>query len=194
MKSAVFLDRDGVINELIFNFSTGEYEPPHRPADLHVFPSVYNSLLDLKREGFELFLVSNQPDYAKGKTSLENLYAVHSRLDHVFTTEGIIFRHYYYCYHHPNGVIPEYSFSCECRKPNPYFLMEAARDFGLDLRNSWMIGDRDSDIECGRNAGVNTISIQYIHSTPARGKVKPDFTAANLKEAVKIILNEKKIF
>ena len=192
MIKSVFLDRDGVINELILNPASGEFEPPHSPDDLIIFPEVIESLRTLQNAGFELFLVSNQPDYAKGKTTLENIHAVHNRLNQIFLLEGIRFQKFYYCYHHPSGIIPDYSFSCECRKPKPYFIHRAAKEYGVDITQSWMIGDRDSDIECGRAAGTRTIVIEYNHSSENRGKICPDFTATNLKVAVEIIINGKR--
>lgn len=190
MKKAVFLDRDGVLNELVLNPLTEEYEPPHSPDDLIIFPDVFESLRILQDAGFELFLISNQPDYAKGKTTLENIYAVHSRFDRILTLKGIHFREYYYCYHHPNGIVPEYSFACECRKPKPYFLLKAAKDYGIDLENSWMIGDRDSDIECGNAAGTRTILVEEPHSSESRGSSNPDFIAENLKDIVETIFHK----
>jgi len=188
MKSAVFLDRDGVVNELVLNPATGEYEPPHSPNDLILFPDVIESLRILQDAGLELFLVSNQPDYAKGKTSLETIQAVHTRLDQILKANGIHFREYYYCFHHPNGIVPGYSFACECRKPKSYFLMKAASDHDIDLENSWMVGDRDSDIECGKSAGTRTIMIDEPHSSGSRGSSNPENVAANLQEATRIIL------
>jgi len=191
MKKAVFLDRDGVLNELVLNPVTGEYEPPHIPEDLVLYPYVFESLRSLLDAGFILFLISNQPDYAKGKTTLESLKAVHAKLDDIFKSAGIRFTEYYYCYHHPNGIVPEYSFPCDCRKPKPYFLQKAVRDHDVDLKNSWMIGDRDSDIECGKSAKTHTIIIEEPHSSGSRGSSIPDFTSANLKDAVKIILDNQ---
>jgi len=188
MKKAVFLDRDGVLNELVLNPATGEYEPPHFPKDLVLYPGVLESLQLLDKSGFELFLVSNQPDFAKGKTTLENIQAVHEKLDGILKSAGLIFSEYYYCYHHPRGIVPEYSFDCACRKPKPHIIIKAAQDYGIDLKNSWMIGDRDSDIECGKSAGVKTILIENIHSLSYRGSSSPDFSAANLKIAVQIIV------
>ena len=190
MKNAIFLDRDGVLNELVLNPTTLEYEPPHSPDDLILFPDGIASLRILQDAKFELFLVSNQPDYAKGKTTLENIHDVHSRFDHFLTSRGIYFREYYYCYHHPNGIVPEYSFVCECRKPKPYFLLKAARDYGVDLENSWMIGDRDSDIECGKAAGTRTILVEGLQSSGSQGSCTPDFTIKSIKEMIKIILKE----
>ena len=91
MKKTVFLDRDGVLNEVVFNPVTGEYEPPHTSDDLVLFPNVIDSLRILKEAGFVLFLISNQPDYAKGKTTLENIHAVHERLDRILKSERIRF-------------------------------------------------------------------------------------------------------
>jgi D-glycero-D-manno-heptose 1,7-bisphosphate phosphatase len=189
MKKAVFLDRDGVINKLVLNPATGEFEPPHCPDDLELFPYVIECLQILMKKDFLLFLISNQPDFAKGKTSLENLNAVHEKLDDILKSSEIRFLEYYYCYHHPNGIVPEYSMVCECRKPKPHFLKKAARDHRIDLKKSWMIGDRDSDIECGKSAGVFTILINEMHSSGFRGCSNPDFETANLKEAVTIILD-----
>jgi D-glycero-D-manno-heptose 1,7-bisphosphate phosphatase len=189
MKKAVFLDRDGVLNELVLTPATGEYEPPHSPDDLVLFPDVLESLRILKEGGFVLFLISNQPDYAKGKTTLENIQAVHKRLDSILKSAGIRFEEYFYCHHHPQGIVPEYSFACKCRKPKPYFLFIAARDYGIDLEHSWMIGDRDTDIECGKAVGTRTILIEERHSSGSRGSSNPDFKTANLKDAVTIILH-----
>jgi len=189
MKRAVFLDRDGVLNELVLNPHTGDYEPPRSPGDLVLVPGAPGSLRRLLETGFELFLVSNQPDYAKGKTSLENLRAVHAELDRVLRRENICFREYYYCHHHPDGIVPAYSYPCECRKPGPFFLKKAAREYDLDLGGSWMVGDRDSDIACGKAAGTRTILIEEPHSAKSRGTNNPDFKTANLKDAVTIILH-----
>jgi len=191
MKRAVFLDRDGVINELVLNSENNDYEPPHIPEDVILFPYTIEVLQILQEAQFELFLISNQPDYAKGKTTLENLQKVHAKLDRILRSEGIRFREYYYCYHHPQGKVPEYSFECECRKPKPFFILKAAKHYSLDLSKSWMVGDRDSDIECGKAAGTKTIMIENPHSLKYRKSSQPDFTAANLKDALQIILHKK---
>lgn len=189
MKKAIFLDRDGVLNNIVLNPLTGEYEPPHTPEELVLSPNVIESLRTLEDAGFELFLVSNQPDYAKGKQTLESIHAVHTRFDYFVTSNGIHFREYYYCYHHPEGIIPGYTFDCVCRKPKPHFLLKAARDYHINLEKSWMIGDRDTDIECGKAAGTRTVLIENPHSSRFQGSSHPDDRAANLKDAVTIILH-----
>jgi D-glycero-D-manno-heptose 1,7-bisphosphate phosphatase len=189
MKKAVFLDRDGVLNELILNTDTNEYEPPHRIEEVIIFPYAAQCLRDLLSAGYDLFLVSNQPDYAKGKVTLKSLREVHERFMSILTSENITFRGVYYCFHHPNGIIKEYSFVCECRKPNPYFLLKAQKEYSIDLGMSWMIGDRDADIVCGQSAGVKTILINEPKSANNRGDSFPDFIVNDLFEATKLILN-----
>ncbi len=190
MKPAIFLDRDGVINNLVFNGVTGEYEPPHNSDDLLLCTHAIESLQLLQDSGFELFLVSNQPDFAKGKTTLENLHAVHSYLDCLLKSNNIFFSEYYYCYHHPNGIVPEYSVDCICRKPKPYFLQCAAKQYDIDLLQSWMVGDRDTDVKCGNAAGTQTILIEEPLSSKYRGSSLPDYSAASLAGAINIIVHD----
>ncbi len=192
MKGAVFLDRDGVLTRLAFNPVSGEHEPPHRAGDLKLFPHAIECLEKMKAAGYELFLVSNQPDYAKGKATLDALKQVHQKFEQGLASHGIRFRQCYYCYHHPNGVVPEYSSECECRKPKPSFLFQARKEYGVALERSWMVGDRDTDVECGKAAGAKTILI----GTPVTGvKSRPDYRAKDLAEATRIILelDEKEV-
>ncbi len=190
MRRAVFLDRDGVINELVLNPDTSEYEPPHRPEDVRLYPYAAECLRELQSAGYDLFLVSNQPDYAKGKVALDALMKIHEKFLSIFTAEEITFRDFYYCYHHPDGIVKEYSFECECRKPKPYFLLKAAKDYSIHLATSWMIGDRDMDIFCGQAAGVRTILVNEPKSAASRGNSSPDFIVNNLSEATKLIINQ----
>jgi D-glycero-D-manno-heptose 1,7-bisphosphate phosphatase len=191
MNRAIFLDRDGVINKLVFNHLTKEYESPHYVEDLELYQWTLEALQKLQEKGFLLFLVSNQPSFAKGKTSLENIKAIHNRFHIYVTDNGIKFTEYYYCYHHPQGIIPEFTCKCECRKPSPYFLLKAKKEFHLNMENSWFIGDRDTDIFCGQSAGVKTILIEEEHSSNNRGNSNPNFSVGNLKEAVEMIINKK---
>lgn len=187
MSAGVFLDRDGVINELVYNSVTGEFEPPHDPYDLHVIPGVIEALKRLSREKYYLFLISNQPDYAKGKTTLVSLKAVHSALHDIFTANDVEFKEYYYCYHHPDGVEPKYTKRCLCRKPSPYFVQKAVKKYSIDLKRSWLIGDRDSDIKMAQECRVKSVMVKYGHSAEYRGNSSPDYQASNLHEAVNII-------
>ena len=189
MSRAVFIDRDGVLNPLVYNVRTGEYESPHHPHEFSIYPYIERPLRELLQDGYLLFLISNQPSYAKGKTTLEDIQGIHALLDQYLRDHQIFFRDYFYCYHHPDGVIPGYSGPCPCRKPKPHFLLQAMTAYGLNPNECWMIGDQDSDVFCGQNAGVKTIQIVNPHSAAKSGKAQPDFEAANLAAAVGLLLN-----
>lgn len=190
MANAVFMDRDGVLIELVLNPATEEYEPPHSTEEIKFYPYVFECLERIQDAGYDLFLVSNQPDYAKGKTTLEALEKVHKKFNQLLKSHGIYFKEYYYCYHHPWGVIPEYSYECVCRKPKPFFLFKAQEDYNVEPGNSWMIGDRDTDIECGKAGGTKTILIEEPLSMDKRGKSMPDYRVKDLREAVEIIIKK----
>ena len=172
-KKAVFFDRDGVLNRLILNPATGAFEAPQRLEDLKVTENLPGLLKPLQDAGYALFVVSNQPDAAKGKASLDSLKAIHAELDRHLKAGGILFTEYYYCYHHPQGIVPELSGRCQCRKPSPYFIKKALADYQLDAAASWMLGDLDTDMACGKAAGVKTLLIG---------------AAQNLRDAIEVIL------
>ena len=109
-------------------------------------PNALVALRALRKAGFLLFLVSNQPNYAKAKASLETLESIHHRLLDLLDQQRIDFAAFYYCLHHPQGVVPSHAGPCRCRKPSPFFLLQARDQFGLDMERSWMVGDRASDI------------------------------------------------
>jgi len=185
---AVFLDRDGVINRNILNPATGVFESPLAAADFVFIPGVFDAMRALRSAGFLLFLVSNQPNFAKGKSTLEQLSAIHQKLIAGLTAAGIEFGGFYYCLHHPGGVVRGYSRHCECRKPSPHFLLTAGSQFDLDLRRSWMVGDRQTDVDCGRAAGTRTI---LIHSAPdAVSSARSGIAAPDLHTASHLILAE----
>jgi D-glycero-D-manno-heptose 1,7-bisphosphate phosphatase len=181
-RRAVFLDRDGVINRNVFNPATDEYEAPLVVEDFALLPAVPSALQGLRDAGFLLFLVSNQPNYAKGKATLVELLAISAALRRELIAMRVEFAAFYYCLHHPDGTIEGYSGPCVCRKPSPYFLLKAAREFHLDLQQSWMIGDRATDIHCGRAAGVQTILID-AEGTDRKREVEPDRIARDLAAA-----------
>jgi D-glycero-D-manno-heptose 1,7-bisphosphate phosphatase len=188
MQRAVFLDRDGVLNPLVYNLATGEYESPHDPGEFSIYPRTARSLQRLVAAGFLLFLVSNQPSYAKGKTSLENIQAIQELLAEYLQENLVNFTDFFYCVHHPAGIVPGFSGPCQCRKPSPFFLKRAAAEHSLDLHQCWLIGDQDTDVLCGQAAGVRTIQILNPHSSAKRGGSIPDHQVDNLAEAVDVLL------
>lgn len=188
MTNGVFLDRDGVINELVISPITGKGTSPKKIEDLRIFPYAVESLLALQKAGYELFIVSNQPDFARGKCKLDEIQIVNDGFDEILSKSGVKIKKFYYCLHHPNGIVPEYSIACNCRKPKPGSLLDAAKSFNINLVNSWMIGDQDTDIECGKAAKTKTIQVRYPLSTEWQGQSNPDYNVKTLKEAADIIL------
>lgn len=179
VKRAVFLDRDGVLNRNVWNPATGKYESPLRPEQFEMLPLAVPALKLLRDAGHLLFLVSNQPNCAKGKAGMDALDAIHRRLEDALRDGSVQFAAFYYCFHHP-----DFTGECVCRKPSPYFLFKARDLFGVDLTASWMVGDRASDVECGRAAGVRTVRIVQMPVSESRA----DYDAADLWSAARLIL------
>jgi D-glycero-D-manno-heptose 1,7-bisphosphate phosphatase len=186
---AIFLDRDGVLNYNVLNPLTSELEAPLTPEDFRLIPGVLESLGILRDSGFLLFLVSNQPNYAKGKVTLDALEGIHNRLESALDEAGIAFKGFNYCLHHPQAVVPSLLGPCQCRKPSPHFLLKAQNEHAIDLSESWMIGDRVTDVQCGKAAGVRTIRIvdEGAQAVEA-GESAADFTVTSLASAVRILL------
>lgn len=184
MNRAVFLDRDGVVNELVFYPSHGEWESPRNVRDLRMRDGAPDALRDIVRAGWLLFLITNQPSYAKGKCPLEDLQEVHARVLEELQNAGVRITDSFVCYHHPQSKLAGFG-ACQCRKPSPWFIREAAKKYEIDLPRSWMAGDQDTDIVTGINAGCRTALLNYEHSSPKRGAAKPDLICADLAEFVR---------
>jgi D-glycero-D-manno-heptose 1,7-bisphosphate phosphatase len=182
---AVFLDRDGVIVELVPDPDSGRHESPYRPEDVQLAAGSIEGLLALREAGYRLVAASNQPAAAKGTATLEELQQVHARAVELLRDGGIELDGWRYCFHHPDGVVPGLAAGCDCRKPGPGLLLEAARDLDLELTESWMIGDAATDMEAGQRAGCRTVLVENPrsgHRRPADG-CAPDLRARSLAEA-----------
>jgi len=145
MKPAVFLDRDGVINELVHR--DGGYFSPRELEDFHVFPFVKDSVRQLKKAGFLVIVVTNQPDISRGFLGASVLDAMHEHLMNHYEIDAI-----YVCPHDDLDF-------CNCRKPQPGMIHQASNDWNLNLKQSWMVGDRDTDIAAGEAAGLTSLRI-----------------------------------
>lgn len=193
IRPAIFLDRDGVVNETVFNPATGQMESPLTANDFRLIDGVLPALRSLQRAGYALILVSNQPNFALGKSSYETHRGIQHKFVTILTAAGVHFTRFCYCLHHPGGITPGYVGVCGCRKPLPGLLLQAREDFALTLADSWMIGDQLTDTQCGRAAGVRTIRISpdSLVAGSALQAIDPcaDYFARNVTEAAEIILN-----
>jgi D-glycero-D-manno-heptose 1,7-bisphosphate phosphatase len=139
--------------------------------------------------GFALVGASNQPAAAKGKIALEELLEVQDRVLDLLAAEGVRFDNFRVCLHHPEAVAADLRGPCDCRKPAPGMLLDAARELDLDLPSSWMIGDTDTDVAAGRAAGCRTALIENSASAHKRhGDAAADLTIADLTAAVAAIV------
>jgi histidinol-phosphate phosphatase family protein len=185
VRTAVFLDRDGVLNELVPDPVSGLAESPLRVQDVRLIPGAAAAARRLTCAGRTLVCVSNQPAAAKGEISLEQLLSVHERVIELLADEGVALEATRLCLHHPHGVVPALSKVCTCRKPAPGMLLDVAGALGLDLASSWMVGDTDADIAAGRAAGCRTLLIGHPGSVHKRlHAVSPDLAAVDLAEGV----------
>ena len=174
-KRAVFLDRDGVINRSVIR--DGKPYPPSSVAELEVLPGVPDALKKLKDGGFSLICVTNQPDVARGTQKKETVEAIHELLMESLCIDEILV-----CYHDDGD-------KCRCRKPLPGMFLDAEGRLGIDLKKSFMVGDRWRDIEAGQNAGCRTILIEYDYNEKGPSR-PPDMKVDSLDGAAEWILQQ----
>jgi len=175
---AVFLDRDGVINRALERDS--KPYPPRSLAEFEILREVPAACKKLKRAGYLLVVATNQPDVGRGTLTKEMVETIHAEMCRRLPIDRVDV-----CYHPGQGQS-----HCACRKPKPGMLLRAAHELGIDLRRSWMVGDRWRDVDCGQAAGCRTIFIDRGYAEELRQK--PDFSAGSLGEAADIILRESK--
>ena len=192
---AVFLDRDGVINELIYYEEHGIVDSPFTPEQMKVFPWVPEAIKKIKELGYKVVLVSNQPGIAKGHFSWETFQKIRQKMALCIGDDCAKLDAEYYCFHHPEAKVEELRVDCDCRKPKPGLILKAAAEHALDLANSWMIGDGIVDIKAGNAAGLRTILISKMKCDMCQimraNGARPHFVAENLLKAVEIIEKEK---
>ena len=170
---AVFWDRDGTLNILV------DGEPPRHASDISVFPNAIELMKKYNEDGYMNFVITNQPDYALGKVSCidDILYINEKILDHF---EGLV-DDYRICFHHPNSRFDDLR-ECNCRKPKTGMIDSIVEEHDIDLASSILIGDRDVDIQAGRNAGIGLV----IRIDRNMEDEEADVTVANLKEILRI--------
>lgn len=178
MKRAIFLDRDGVINKSFVK--NGLPYAPTSFDQLKILPGVKESILKLKDLKFVCLIVTNQPDVVRGKTKKDTVIKINSYIKDKLKLDDILV-----CYHDDSD-------NCECRKPKPGMLLQGSKKWNIDLKQSYMIGDRKKDIEAGERAGCKTIFID--HNYKEIMPKSPDFTTDSLLSATHIIekFNSKK--
>lgn len=187
---AVFLDRDGTINRLVYYPDHGFVDSPFRASQLRLLPGAATAIRALSSKGFFLVLASNQPGFAKGNMTKKAFGEIDRRLDALLLKEGARLDAKYYCMHHPQAKVKSLRKRCGCRKPRPGMLFASAKMHGIDLRRSYMVGDGINDVKAGRAAGCRTVFIGSFKPELWKffgGKERPSIVAKSLAAAVKKI-------
>jgi len=198
-RKAVILDKDGVINEMVYNSEFGTVDSPLNPKEFKLLNGVAKAIKLFKKMGFLVIAASNQPAVAKGKMSLELLAEIDKKMKKELSKGGAHLDGVYYCLHHPDASqvkVKKYLKNCNCRKPKPGLLLKAAKDLNIDLSKSFVVGDGLTDIQVGKAAGCKTIFLgnlkSYYYEAMQKRNLKPDFVTKNLLEAVEIIKKVEK--
>jgi D-glycero-D-manno-heptose 1,7-bisphosphate phosphatase len=181
-RAAVFFDKDGtLVEDLPYNVE---------PARMRLAAGALLALQDLAAAGFRLVVVSNQPGIALGLYPESVLEPVERWLRETLAAHGVELAGAYWCPHHPQGLVPQYARACDCRKPEPGLLLRAAREHGLALRDSWIVGDVLDDVEAGHRAGCRAILLDNGHELQwSRSPLRtPDHAVASLRTAAALIL------
>ncbi|MCL5733612.1 MAG: HAD family hydrolase [Patescibacteria group bacterium] len=172
MHKAIFIDRD---NTLIKD--EGYF---HDPEAIEFIDGAIEALRALRKNGFLIFIITNQSGIGRGIFTKEELGDVHKEIIKLLKKEGVEIDAIYYCPHHPSD-------NCDCRKPKPYLVNQAIKNYDVDIKNSFFIGNDLKDMQTGRNAGVKTVAV-FLKERPIQDLV--DFKAVNFREVVNWILSE----
>lgn len=189
--SALFLDRDGVINRMVL-YPDG-WDSPRKTQDVRLTHGVIGIIKWARERLIPVIEISNQPGVAKGKMDQEMARAVQKKVEELLIKEAAKLDGVYICPHHPKGIIKSLTKKCDCRKPKPGLLIRAAKERGIDLKSSVFLGDKESDVRAGKAAGCKTIL--YLHNEDKPKKVKDsllaeaDFRIGKIVEVKKVLEN-----
>ena len=180
----VFLDRDGTINV--------EVSYLHRVEDVQLIKNVPEAINLLNHNGYKVIVLSNQSGVARGYFSEEDVRGVNREIDRLIRLKGGEIEDFYFCPHYLGGKIQKYAIQCSCRKPGIGMIGRAAQDYDIDISNSYMIGDKASDVKMANNAGCRSILVKtgYGLEECSNIAIEADFIAEDLLDAAKWIIGE----
>jgi len=191
LNKAIFFDRDGVINDLVYHIEQEIIDSPFTVAQFRLIEGVSEAINHAHRSGYLAVLVSNQPGIARGHFTLEVFESICRKMNDELALKEAFFNGEYYCLHHPEALIEEYRITCGCRKPLPGLIIKAASELEIDLTRSWMIGDNLSDIRAGQSAGCKTVLLGKIKCEYCRlmdeQNSHPDLISQSLLQTVRDI-------
>jgi len=194
---AVLLDRDGIINELMYFPEHGTVDSPFIPDQMQLTPFAVSSINRFHEMGFKVFVISNQPGMAKAHFDEAMFDSISRRMRELLKQGNARVDGEYYCFHHPQGSREKYRMTCDCRKPKPGLILRAAKDHEFSLPDTFFIGDGIVDVKAGRAAGCKTILVASVNGfllkLLAEQNAEPNFMVRTLDEAVKVVEHEASI-
>ena len=194
MNQAVFLDRDGVINEIVCFPELGLLDSPLNRRQFKLLPQATEAIGVFNRLGVKVIVLSNQPAIAKGKMTMKSFEGIRQKMRNELGKMGARVDAEYYCFHHPSAKDAKYRSNCDCRKPKPGLFLRAAKDFGLNLSKCYAIGDSLTDVKAGKSVGCRTFLIGYLKCDLCKfmedEETRPDLIVPSLFAASEIIEKE----
>jgi D-glycero-D-manno-heptose 1,7-bisphosphate phosphatase len=188
---AIFLDRDGVINKLVYQKDEGIIDTPFSESQFEVIESVPAAILKLRKAGYKIIIVSNQPGIAKGYFTVKTFNRIRAKMRAILEKRKAMTDDEFYCLHHPAAKNPRYRKRCSCRKPGIGLIKKAVKAHNIDIKNSYFIGDGVVDLQAAKKAGCKSIFVGNVSSTLTtilkKKKLEPIYIAHDLKEATKFI-------
>ena len=178
---AVFIDRDGTINQ--------ERQYVSKIEDFELIPGSLGALKLLTQHGIKIYIITNQAGIAKGFFTIEQFHHLTEHMINRFKNEGVKIEKVLYCPHHPDGIVPEYAIECSCRKPNAKLLEDVIAENDYQTDEIVLIGDKNTDIEAGRRLGIKTFLIETGYGAEEKRTTNATFIKRDLKDAVVHILN-----
>lgn len=191
LSRAVLLDRDGVLNELVYHRKEGTVSSPYSAKQLRVYPRAAETIKKIQELNYKAIVISNQPGVAKKQFSYAELQRMNNKIKQELRKKDVVLDGEYYCLHHPRALIKKYKANCECRKPKPGMIFQAARDHHLNLKHSFVVGDSLIDVKAGKAAGCKTVLIgnltDFLNRIIERERAEPDYIIANMSQVADLL-------
>lgn len=183
--TAVFLDRDGTINEEVGYLS--------RIEQLKLFPATFEAIRMINEHGMKAVVITNQSGVARGLFNEDFIDTVHKLINKMLKEKGVFIDRFYYCPHHPTEGVGKYRISCDCRKPAPGMLIKASEELDIDLSSSYVVGDTERDLETAQNAGVTGILVRtgYGKDVAIARTFNAAYIARDILDAVRWIMRNQ---
>jgi histidinol-phosphate phosphatase family protein len=189
---ALFLDRDGVLNDLVYYKEEGRVGSPLSASQLRVSAYAAETVKKVRTLGFKAIVISNQPGVAKKQFSHAELLRMNDKIKTELRKRGTQLDAEYYCLHHPNALIKKYKINCDCRKPKPGLLLRAAEEYDINLKKSFFVGDSLIDVGAGRNAGCRTILVatmtDLLNRVIVEEHANPDYVVGSVSKIPDLVI------